>query len=104
MQGYYPRVLLAAAIGIALSVAAFSLMLNSERHDVEENFEHTAQDGALALDHGIERSLEALQDIRSLYKASNVVKRHEFRAFIEDDLEERLGIQALDWIPRVLAS
>ena len=103
-QGYYARVLLAAAIGIALSVAAFSLILSFERQEIEDEFEHTALDGALALEHGIEMTVEALQDIRSLYKASDEVERHEFRAFIEHELEESRGIQALEWIPRVLAS
>ncbi|MCH8989631.1 MAG: CHASE domain-containing protein [Chloroflexi bacterium] len=79
-------------------------MLSSERQEIEDEFEHTANDGALALEHGIEMTVEALQDIRSLYKASNEVKRHEFRAFIEHELEESRGIQALEWIPRVLAS
>ena len=45
-QGYYARVLLAAAIGIALSVVAFSLMLNFERHDIEDAFKREARDKA----------------------------------------------------------
>ncbi|MCI0863810.1 MAG: CHASE domain-containing protein, partial [Chloroflexi bacterium] len=103
-QGYYARVLLAAAIGIALSVGAFILLLNVERQEIEEEFEHTANDGASALKQGITMTVDALQDIQSLYKASDEVERHEFRAFIEHELEEDRGIQALEWIPRVLAS
>lgn len=103
-QGYYARVLLAAAIGIALSVGAFILLLNVERHDIEENFEGTASDRALALESSIAANVEALEDIRSLYKVSEAVERHEFRAFIEHELEESPGIQALEWIPRVPAS
>ena len=48
--------------------------------------------------------MEALEDIQSLYKASDDVERHEFRAFIEHELEGSPGIQALEWIPRVPAS
>ncbi|MCI0897766.1 MAG: CHASE domain-containing protein [Chloroflexi bacterium] len=103
-QGYYARVLLAAAMGIALSVGAFILLLNVERQEIEEEFEHTANDGASALKQGITMTVDALQDIQSLYKASDEVERHEFRAFIEHELEEDRGIQALEWIPRVLAS
>ena len=103
-QGYYGRVLLAAAIGIALSVVAFSLLLSSERHDIEEDFEGTARDRALVLESSIAANVEALEDIRSLYKASKGVERHEFRDFIEHELEESPGIQALEWIPRVPAS
>ena len=103
-QGYYARVLLVAAIGIALSVVAFSLLLNFERNDIMDAFERTAGDRALALAHSIADNVETLEDIESLYKASAEVERHEFRAFIEHELEERPGIQALEWIPRVLAS
>ena len=101
---YYARVLLAAALGLALSVVAFILLLNFERHDIEEEFEGTARDRALALESSIAGNVEALEDIQSLYKASNEVKRNGFRAFVEHELEESPGIQALEWIPRVLAS
>ena len=103
-QGYYARVLSAAAIGIALSAVAFIMLLNSERHDIEMEFLRTASDRALALEHSINDNVESLEDIQSLYKASEDVERHEFRAFIEHELEERPGIQALEWIPRVAAS
>ncbi|MCH8226781.1 MAG: CHASE domain-containing protein, partial [Chloroflexi bacterium] len=103
-QGYYARVLLAAAMGIALSVGAFILLLNVERHDIEEVFERTARDRALALESSIAGNVETLEDVQSLYKASETVDRHEFRAFIEHELEESPGIQALEWIPRVPAS
>ena len=104
MQGYYARVLLAAAIGIALSVVAFILLLNFERQDIEDEFVRTAGDRAFALDHSIADNVEALEDIQSLYKASKEVGRNEFRAFIEHELAESPGIQALEWIPRVPAS
>ena len=103
VRGYYARVLLAATLGIALSVVAFSLMLNSERHDIEENFEGTARDKALALESSIAANVEVLHNIRSFYEASKEVERHEFRAFVGHELEEHPGIQALEWIPRVPA-
>ncbi|MCH8282824.1 MAG: hypothetical protein IIC96_19345, partial [Chloroflexi bacterium] len=61
LQGYYARVLLAAATGIALSVGAFILLLNFERNDIEENFQRTAGDRALALEHSIADNVEALE-------------------------------------------
>lgn len=48
--------------------------------------------------------MEALQDIRSYYKGSQKVNRDEFRAFVGHELEERPGIKALEWIPRVLGT
>ena len=101
---YYARVLLAAATGIALSVGAFILLLNSERHAIKEDFEGTARDRALAIELSIASNVEALQDIPALYKASIQVDRDQFRVFVEHELEEHSGIQALEWIPRVSAS
>ena len=93
-QRYFALVLLTAALGIALSVAAFSLLLNFERHEMKEDFERTASDRALALESSIATDVEVLEDIRSLYEASHQVERDEFRAFIEHELAEHPGIQA----------
>ena len=81
-QRYFALVLLTAGLGIALSVVAFTLLINFERHEIKEDFERTASDRALALESSIAANVEALQDIRSLYQASYRVERDEFRAFI----------------------
>ncbi|MCH8832129.1 MAG: CHASE domain-containing protein, partial [Chloroflexi bacterium] len=100
----YSLVFLSAALGIALSVVAFSQLISFERHEIEEDFEGTAKDRVLALETSIAGNVEALEDVQSLYKASEEVGRHEFRAFVEHELEESPAIQALEWIPRVPAS
>ena len=65
-QRRYTLVLLTAGLGIALSVVAFSLLLNFERHEIKEDFERTASDRGLALESSIAVNVEALQDIVSL--------------------------------------
>ena len=103
-QRRYTLVLLTVALGFALSVAAFSLLLNFERHEIKEDFERTASDKALSLESSIATNVEALQDIQSFYAATKEVERDEFRAFVEHALGGHPGIQALEWIPRVLAA
>ena len=103
-QRYYALVLLTTGQGIALSVVAFGATRSWERHEITEDFEGTARDRALALERSIAATVEELHNIRSLYEASKEVERDEFRAFVENGLEEHPGIQALEWIPRVPAS
>jgi CHASE1-domain containing sensor protein len=95
---------MAAILGIVLSVAAFIVVGNWERHEIEEQFERTAGARALALEGSIASNVEALQDIRSLYGASVHVERQEFSSFVEHELGEHPSIQALEWIPRVPSS
>ena len=65
-QRQYTLVLLTVALGIALSVAAFSLLLNFERHEIKEDFNQTASDRALALESSIAANVEVLRNIGSL--------------------------------------
>ena len=53
-----------------------------EQRQLEECFEQAARDRALALEIGIDASVEVLQSIRSLFGASMVVEREEFRSFV----------------------
>ena len=99
----YIFVLLVACLGLALSVVAFRAVQASEQHQLEEHFEQTARDRALALESSIDASVEVLHNIRSLYSASKVVEREEFRSFVARLLTEQPAIQALEWIPRVPA-
>ena len=85
-------------------MVAFGLLLNIERHEIEEHFQRTARDRVSALESSIDANLEELHNIDSLYEASLEVERHEFRAFVEHALEKHPGIKALEWIPRVPAT
>lgn len=100
----YIFLLLVACLGLALSVVAFRAVQASERHGLEDHFEQIARDKALALESSINASVEVLHNIRSLYAASRVVEREEFRSFVARVRKEQPGIQALEWIPRVSAS
>ena len=100
----YVFVLLVACLGLALSVVVFRTVRASEQHKLKDHFEETARDRALALERSIDASVDVLQNIRSLYGASMVVEREEFRSFVAHALTENPDIQALEWIPRVSAS
>ena len=100
----YIVVLLVVGLGLTLSVVAFRAVQVSEQRDLAEQFKQTASDRVLALERSIDASVEVLHNIRSLYNASMVVEREEFRSFVARALTERPEIQALEWIPRVSAS
>jgi len=56
----YSLVLLSAALGIALSVVAFGLLLNFERDEIREDFERAATDKASTLETTVAANVEAI--------------------------------------------
>ena len=52
----------------------------------------------------IKQTLNQLESVSSLYKASKSVERDEFHKFVEPYLSGNPWIQALEWVPRVSAT
>ena len=100
----YFVILLVAILGLTLSVVSFRAVQASDQRHLAQQFEQTAIDRALSLERSVDASVEVLHNIRSLYNASMVVEREDFRSFVARALAERPEIQALEWIPRVSAS
>ena len=100
-QRYWPAALL-LIVGVVVSFAAFFFVL---RH--QEKLEGIAFDqraGVLAgeIQTRIDRNLELLEGIGSLFSVTDHVQRSEFRDFVSRPLAHHSDIQALEWIPRVL--
>jgi len=96
-------ILLTLIIGVALSFGAFFFGRSLEHDKAKANFLQAAKTHAVTLAGGIELKLHTLTAIRSFYAASKEeVDRSEFRAFVGPLLSTHSGIQALEWIPRVL--
>jgi len=100
----YGFVILILGLGIASSIIAFLAVQAWEHRQVEQEFQQAARARALALKSDFDAHVEALQGIRSLFRASESVERDDFHTFTRHDLAEHPGIQALEWIPRVLPS
>lgn len=95
-------VVLAASIGIALSVTAWFAVSEREEHLAKQEFSEHAADQAQSLQAGLDRYLQMIKALRSLFNASkDGVTRAEFGTFVEDFLHDQNAILAFSWVPRV---
>jgi PAS domain S-box-containing protein len=92
---------LVAVIGLSLSWAALWVIQQQLVAHKLLDFEWVAHNRVRALEHGIDRGLEAMTTVRGLYLVSDRVEREKFQVFASSLLERYKGIQALMWVPRV---
>jgi CHASE1-domain containing sensor protein len=96
--------LLTLVFGISLSLVAFTVVLGSEKHRIEDDFKHDATAQTSAVEEDIRAQMDVLHNIASLYQLSDFVGRDQFHAFVGHAFDEKPGIQALEWIPSVPAA
>jgi PAS domain S-box-containing protein len=99
-QRYVP-VALTVGIGVGFSLALFTVVRGWETRNVRADFWRAAEDRARTVQRAIEADLHVLESIHSLYAASVMVERHEFREFVKPLLSRYRSIRGLEWIPRV---
>jgi diguanylate cyclase (GGDEF)-like protein len=97
--------LVAAIVGITLSVmAAFMVSLWEDRY-AKLAFNSVAENYSMVLQTGVNEYLAKLLALRALFDSSNDrVTRDEFEAFARTLLQSSSAIQTLSWVPRVLRS
>ena len=100
-QRYLPAALLLAA-GVVVSVAAFVSVLRDQARLERVAFDQQAGIQTAEIQKAIERNVELLEGIGSLFSVTDNVKRNEFRDFVKHSLSDHSDIQALEWIPRVV--
>ena len=79
----YGSAVLVLFLGSVLSVLLFHIVQDQEQARTQAEFETHASSYAAAVQKGIERNLAVLESIGGLFAASAVVKRQDFRAFVE---------------------
>ena len=97
------RSALAVPLGVAFAVTTVFFVYTSgwERDRITLAFERQASSLGQTLANSFGGYLEVLHAIESFYASSRKVDEQEFRSFVQVDLSRRVGIQALEWIPRV---
>ncbi len=88
-------------LGFCLSLLVFNAVVSENRNHIRQDFENTASRYMEIFRHSIDLNIAALTSIRSLFHASKSVERAEFNHFTAPMLTSLVGIQALEWIPRV---
>ena len=100
--GYFP-VVWVATVGILVTLAASVQSYRWERSEVEIAFRDAAQERVLVVQQEIMHALDVVQDVASLFEASAIVGRRDFRKFVGPVLKRYEGIRSLQWIPVVTA-
>ncbi len=100
----YLFIALLAAVGIVLSVLAFSVVLGSERGRNRQDFEFKSAGRLAALQAEMDSHVAAVHSLQSLYSATESVSRNEFGVFARNEFSTHpthAPIQAMEWIPLV---
>jgi PAS domain S-box-containing protein len=90
-----------ALAGLLGSVALFLWSSALEQEQAQVRFQRAASDRVLAVQSGIGRSADAIESLEAFYRASEQVGRDEFRTFVQPFFSQGLGLQALEWLPRI---
>ncbi len=95
-------VALPLALVFTIAVVFFTHTSAWERDRIQLAFERQASVVAHTLEDSFDNYIAVLYAIQSFYESSREVDRQEFRAFVQSNLTRHTGIQAWEWIPRVL--
>lgn len=91
-------------LGLIISAILFVVVLHQSREkELQQAYQEEAAPLTIVLGRSIEQYLNSITSISGLYAASDGVRRGEFRAFVDQNLDTRADIQAIEWIPRVPA-
>jgi diguanylate cyclase (GGDEF)-like protein len=97
--------LLAAVIGVGVSVAAAGMTANRESQNAEQQFNVTAENNFMVMQNGVNEYVSKLRAVRALFDSSDAsVSRSAFEAFTQPLMLENAAIATLSWVPRVLNS
>lgn len=95
-------VTLPITVALALTIALFIDIRKREWEGLWLRFERRVNALSQSFKSRIDSNLEILYSIEGLFKASRKVERGEFHSFVQRTLSRHEGLQALEWIPRVL--
>jgi diguanylate cyclase (GGDEF)-like protein len=97
--------ILAAGVGIAVSVTAAGMTANRESRNAEQQFNVMAENNFMVVQNGVNEYVNKLRALRGLFDSSEVpVSRNAFEAFTRPLLLENAAISTLSWVPRVVNS
>ncbi len=87
---------------LTTSAVFYDVKISNERIKLE--FDQRAKELSLVLKTSIATKLNVLRTFHSFYISSSSVSRDEFRLFANEQLKNIEGIQAVQWVPIILAA
>ncbi|MDB5504177.1 MAG: Periplasmic sensor diguanylate cyclase/phosphodiesterase [Tardiphaga sp.] len=101
-SGIYRPALVAAAVGVLLSLAAAYAIAQWEERVAKVEFEGVAETQAIILQNGMNEYTSRLVALRALFESSNEeITRSEFETFSARLFEQHRGILRIGWIPKI---
>ena len=91
-------------VGALLTGASFWITQDLENQNIRLEQSRTSTLFVDKMKLELDSSINILNGIRGLYLASDNVTRDEFRVFTHNYLKQHPEIQALEWIPKILAN
>ncbi|TCS71904.1 PAS domain S-box-containing protein/diguanylate cyclase (GGDEF)-like protein [Sulfuritortus calidifontis] len=97
----YLGVLVTVLFGGALTAWTALTVLEDEQHHFERQLEWRADHEAASFQFGLNRSIETVASLNSLFESSQDVDRQEFARFTAGPLNAHAELLSLQWLPRV---
>ncbi|MEE8352025.1 MAG: CHASE domain-containing protein, partial [Rhodospirillales bacterium] len=92
------------AIIISSLICAFFVynwVTDDQKQKAQTSFNDLGQQISTSLERQLRRTEDTLTSIVAFFVASDRISRQEFSTFVSTAMSERVGVQALEWIPRV---
>ena len=100
----YITPLVIGGIGLTASITAALLLHNIETQKITQDSRAKNNEHVTKIESTIKAKKEILNSLKAFYDASDFVSRDEFREFTTPLLKDQTGIQALEWVPKILKS
>ncbi len=100
----YLPVFLSIFMGLSLSIALFQKARDGEWRELEDEFEHAANNPASVIVSSIRRKLQALGSVRSFYHSSQNIDREKFAEFVTPYITNPECNHTVQWMPLVRQS
>src|SRR6202043_786711 len=100
--GLYRPVLVAAGIGLLLSLAGAYAVGQWEARTTKVEFEGVAETQAIVMQNGMNEYISRLTTLRTLFESANEeVTRSEFEVFSGRLFENHPGLLRVGWLPKI---
>ena len=88
-------------IGLIGAFLLFNWTAKEQQQHAKEKFDELSLQVAISLGRQIGRSEDSLTSVTAFFSGSKHVGRDEFRVFVSRAVSGHVGVQALEWIPKV---
>lgn len=90
--------------GLIVAAVTFGFVDENQKHYAVDRFRETSEQISVSLERIVKRTEDSLSSITAFFAGSDNATRDQFRIFVTTAMSDRVGIQALEWIPRVSGS